>query len=291
MAKREIKQAFEDNLIVLKTDELVYSMPIEKNEFKNMKYKQIVSSIAAEGIAWPPVVIKKKGKYHILDGHLRVAALKELRIPDVTCLIATEDENFTYNKYVNRIANVMEHKMIKKAMENGVPAKRIAKALNIEVARIMEKKNLLNGICDEASEMLKDKVIAHGVFVDLKKVKPLRQIEMVEMMINSNNYKRDFMRAMLLATPENQITNPRKKKLAVDPHAIRKLEEDTRILQRESKLVSANYGQNSLALTAAKGYIGKMVKNTRIAEYLKENYADTFALFQKFSDADSLNGL
>ena len=61
-----------------------------------------------------PIVIPephKKGKYLLLDGHLRIEILKELGALGVICLVATEDEAFTYNKRINRLATIQEHKM------------------------------------------------------------------------------------------------------------------------------------------------------------------------------------
>jgi hypothetical protein len=42
-------------------------------------------------------------------------------------LISTDDEAFTYNNRVNSIAIIQEHKMILKAIENGVSEERIGK--------------------------------------------------------------------------------------------------------------------------------------------------------------------
>ena len=58
----------------------------------------------------------------------------------MVCLISTEDEAFTYNKRINRLAIIQEHRMIIKAIERGVPEERIAKALNVDVASIKRKR-------------------------------------------------------------------------------------------------------------------------------------------------------
>lgn len=39
---------------------------------------------------------KNKEHYFLLDGHLRLQALKELGVEAVTCLISTDDELFSY---------------------------------------------------------------------------------------------------------------------------------------------------------------------------------------------------
>ena len=75
-----------------------------------------------------------RGKYLLLDGHLRIEVLKDRGETEVVCLVSTDDEAFTYNKRVNRLAIIQEHRMILKAVERGVSGGRIAKALNVDVA-------------------------------------------------------------------------------------------------------------------------------------------------------------
>ena len=115
---------------------------------KTPKYAQIAASIREVGIVEPPVVARDRsepGKYLLLDGHLRIEVLKDMGETEVTCLISTDDEAFTYNKRVNRLAMIQEHRMILKAVERGVPEERIAKALNVDVPSIVRKRRLLDG--------------------------------------------------------------------------------------------------------------------------------------------------
>jgi len=81
------------------------------------KYAQIAASIREVGIVEPPVVVRDRGepgKFLLLDGHLRIEVLKNMGETDVVCLVSTDDEAFTYNKHVNRIAPIQEHRMILK---------------------------------------------------------------------------------------------------------------------------------------------------------------------------------
>ena len=73
---------------------------------RSRKFRQIASAIRKVGIAQPPVVARHgtlKGKYLLLEGHLRIEALKQLGIDTVTCLVSLDDEAFTYNRLVNRL--------------------------------------------------------------------------------------------------------------------------------------------------------------------------------------------
>jgi RNA polymerase sigma factor (sigma-70 family) len=65
------------------------------------------------------------GKYFLLDGHLRLVALRELGETEADCIVANDDESFTYNARVNRLNPISEHKMIIKAVHNGVRPERI----------------------------------------------------------------------------------------------------------------------------------------------------------------------
>ena len=60
-------------------------------------------------------------------------ALKELGETDAECIIASDDECFTYNARVKRLNPIAEHKMIMKAVQAGVRPERIAATLNLAV--------------------------------------------------------------------------------------------------------------------------------------------------------------
>lgn len=110
---------------------------------KSPKYAQIVASIDQIGIVELPIVApdrKDCGKYLLLDGHLRLEALKDKGETEVACLISLEDEAFTYNKRVNRIAIIQEHRMIIKAIERGVSDKpKAIKGLTTDQMALMER--------------------------------------------------------------------------------------------------------------------------------------------------------
>ncbi|MDD4556822.1 MAG: plasmid partitioning protein RepB C-terminal domain-containing protein [Alphaproteobacteria bacterium] len=236
----KIKKAFESEIITVAVDDLILTKNLPKNIYKTKKFSSIVASIREIGIIEPPVVVFKDDKYTLLDGHLRIAALKKLEQENVVCLISTDDEAFTYNKHVNRLSNVQEHKMIVKAIERGVPAARLAKVLNVNVASILGKKNLLVGICQEASDLLKDKIVSSRVFGYLKKMKEFRQIEAANLMNDSKNYTTKFARAIWLASSDNQLITPHKKKIDADSGSLSRLENEVVKLQGEFSIIEDN---------------------------------------------------
>ena len=58
--------------------------------------------------------------------------------------------------------------MIVKAIERGVSEEKLAKALNLDIKRIKTKRTLLDGVCPEVAEMLKDKSVDAAVFALLR---------------------------------------------------------------------------------------------------------------------------
>src|ERR1700679_2467273 len=134
-----------------------------KDPQKNVRrYQTIRASIKEVGLVEPLIVHPQKnadGTYLLLDGHLRYFALKELGETEADCIISNDDESFTYNARVSRLAPIQEHKMIVKAVRNGVKPERIAATLNIPIGKVRASMKLLDGVHAEAVYLLKDKAM------------------------------------------------------------------------------------------------------------------------------------
>jgi hypothetical protein len=79
------------------------------------------------------------GHYDLLDGRLRLEALKQLGHKSARCMVSLDDEGFTFNRRITRIAAVQAHRMIRAALAKGASKERIAQVLNIDVKRVREK--------------------------------------------------------------------------------------------------------------------------------------------------------
>ena len=101
------------------------------------KFKQIKASIEEIGLIEPlsvTAVHQSTGQHVLLDGHLRLIAMQKLGFVEVSCLVATDDESYTYNNRVNRLSTIQEHYMIRRVVERGVSPERLAKALAMDVS-------------------------------------------------------------------------------------------------------------------------------------------------------------
>src|SRR5271169_1833160 len=283
-----VKMAFERQVIVLSLSNILLTKRVPDTIKQSMRYKRIVASIAEVGIVEPLVVARRQddtGPYMLVDGHLRHAALSDLGKSAAPCLIADDDEAFTYNKRVNRLATIQEHYMIVKAIERGVSEEKFAKALNVDIKRIKTKRTLLDGVCPEVAEMLKDKSVdteVFSVFSLLRKMKPLRQIETVELMSAMNNFTARYAQALLAATRREDLAQPdRPKKIrGLSAEQMARMEHEMDGLQREFKAVSASYGDTVLNLVVASGYISSLIGNPRVSGYLERHHSEILTEFR-----------
>jgi len=248
-----------------------------------------VASIAQIGIVEPPVVVRnpdKSATWLLLDGHMRIEALKDAGASEVECLVSTDDEAFTYNRQVSRLAPIQEHKMIRKAVERGVPEEKIALALDLNMSSIRRKVRLLDGICEEAVAILKDKPATGAVFDALRKMKTMRQIEAAELLVNANNYSVAYVNAILAGTPQAQLVEASKPKKVkgITPEAMARMEQELARLQEGIASIQDTYGEDHLHLTVIKGYIGKLLGNARIVRYLAQNYPEFLGEFQTITE-------
>src|SRR5215813_3117619 len=291
-ADKSVKAAFEETGRRIAIGD-IRPLKLVTDIIKNTpKYAQIAASIREIGLVEAPVVTRdrsERGKYLLLDGHLRLEVLRDRGETDVVCLISTDDEAFTYNKRVNRIAIVQEHQMILKAIERGVSEERIAKSLNVDVASIRRKRRLLNGICPEAAELLKDKHVAIPSFSELKKLAPLRQIEAAELMVAMNKYTISYAKSLIAATPQAQLADGYKSKTikGLSDDQIALMERESANLEREFRIAEQSYGADHLDLVLANGYLGKLLSNAQIMRYLAQSQLDILREFQKLTGKEA----
>ena len=261
----------------------------------SQKYAQILTSVRAVGLVEAPVVTpdpKHRGRYFLLDGHLRIEVLKDLGIAEVECLVATDDETYTYNKRINRLAPIQEHRMIQRAIDRGVAKERIAEALGLDVQTVRKRTRMLEGICADAAEILKDTPCPAGTFDVLRRMAPVRQVEAAELMTGQSNYTATFAKAILAATPDAQLVDPRKKKpggeQAISAAQIARLERELASLQAQVKSVEETYGIDNLHFTVAKGYVRKLLGNARVVRWLSQHRQEYLTEFQAIAEIESL---
>lgn len=282
-----VSLAFETTSLRISLDSILPLRPMTPAALRSSKYAQIAASIGEIGLIEPPVVVRDKQNttlFHLLDGHLRLDVLRKRGDTEVVCLVATEDEAFTYNKRISKLATIQEYRMIMKAIEKGVSEERLARALNVNINSIRAKKRLLDGICPEAAELLKDRHVPLNSMSQIKKLRPMRQIEVAELMIAMNNYSQSYANSLVLSTPESMLIAPKKAAKGLTLEQISRMERETANLEKEFKIAEEDYGKDNIDLVIATGYVGRLLENVRVVRQLAQYYPEILAEFQRISE-------
>jgi hypothetical protein len=259
------------------------------------KYKQIHSSIAEVGLIEPltvSLIAAAEGTYTLLDGHMRLLAMKDLGVTEAPCLEALDDESYTYNNRLNRLSSIQEHYMIRRALERGVSPDRLARALSIDVSHIRKKMNLMEGICPEVGGLVEDRQFSPELFRVVRKMKPTRQVECVELMISANNLTVAYAEALLAATPADMLVDGKKpRKLSgVTKEQMARMEREMSNLQGQYRLVEQSYGQDVLTLVLVRGYLVKLLGNADVAKFLRSKAPEILEQFETVAETTSLEG-
>ncbi len=291
----QIHLAFDRDIRTIDISSILPLKSLPEGARESRKFAQVLSSIKAIGLVEAPVVIadsKNRGIWFLLDGHLRIEALKELGTLEVECLVATDDDTYTYNKRVNRLAPIQEHRMIARAIDRGVAPADIADALGLQVDSVIRRFRLLDGISPEAAEMLKDTPCSMTVIDVLRQMSAVRQIEAADLMIGQHNFSIMFAKAIRAATPDSQLVTTKKSsgRAAGTPSGqqIARMERELAALQTQVKNVEETYGIDNLHLTVARGYVTKLLANVRVSRWLENYRQEYLGEFQRIAEIDSI---
>jgi hypothetical protein len=281
----KIKLAFEKTSLRIPLGDIEALRAMSESIRRSVKYAQIAASIREVGIIEPPVVIRLPGKgerYRLLDGHIRIDILKERGDKDVVCLVATDDEAITYNKRISRMAIVQEHKMLLKVLEQGVSEERLARALNVNITSIRNKRRLLDGICEEVVKLLQERMVPINTFRELKKLRPMRQIEVAETMIAMNKFSWPYAQSLVAATPQHQLVSEQRKAIrGLSDEQLEHMEREATNIDREFRMIEQSYGIDHLDLVLATGYLARLIENVRVVHHLARHHPELLAEFQR----------
>ncbi len=274
-----VTMGFEPEAVTILIADILPLRPVDDTVRKSQKFQQIAASIREIGIVQPPVVARRpelKGRFLLLDGHLRIDVLKDMGVAEATCLVSLDDEALTFNREVNPLTPVQEHRMILKVIGRGISEQRIAQALNVDVASIRTKRDLLNGICPEVAALLKDKQCPINSFQALRKVKPLRQYEIARTMSGIGNYSVAYARTLVAASAPDQLVNPGKPRAhrRISPEEMEQIERELANLRGEIERIEETFAADHLNLVLAASYIRSLFRNAEVDRYLR-NYQET----------------
>lgn len=292
-----VKIAFEREARSLPIGSLLPVRTVPDSIRKSKKYERIVSSIREVGVIEPLVVYPQKGtrgasaQYVLLDGHLRRDVLLAMGTTEVLCIVSTDDEGFTYNHKVNQITPIQEHFMLLKALESGVSEERVAKALSLDIGAIRSKRDLLKDICPEAVKLLREHDIRAGAIREIRRVIPMRQIEMADLMIATHNFSAAYAKGLVATTPQELLSDPAAPKdpKGLTPEDVARIERETKTVESDFRSIARSHGQNVLNLVVAAAYVRRLLDKAAVVKYLSRKYPDLLAELGRIVESTDLS--
>lgn len=182
--------------------------------------------------------------------------------------------------------------MLRRAVERGATQDRLAKALNVDISQIHKKVSLLEGIRPEAVEMLKDQHFSANLGSVLRKMKPTRQVECVELMLTANNMTVAYAEALLAATPPHLlVSEKRPRKLSgVTAEQMVKMEREMGKHPKPTEAGREVLRSGCAAPDMARGYLGKLIGNKAVFRFLSLRQPDVLAEFENIVQTVALDG-
>jgi hypothetical protein len=288
-----VKISFEQRVRVVALNDILPSKMLSAAVKESAKYKRIAASVAQLGLIEPLIVSRARGakEFTLLDGHVRFSALRDQGSSEALCLVADDDEAFTYNKRVNRLATIQEHYMIVRALERGVSEGKLARALNLDVGAIRQRRQLLDGISADVAELLKDKPVGMHTFQKLRKMKPIRQLEVAELMVSANNYSVNYAKALLATTKPAELHKPEELKRAtgLSTEQMARLEREMAAVGHDYKELELSYGDDMLVLVIAAGFVERLLSKPEIDRFLGIKHPEILENFRSIVSATSLD--
>jgi len=196
-------------------------------------------------------------------------------VASAKCLVSADDEGFTYNHKVNRLSAIQEHFMILRAIKSGVSEERIARSLDVDVASIRQKRDLLDGICPEAVQPLRDRKTTGPALREMRKVLPLRQVEIAELMCAAGNYSVGYAAAWWRRLRRGcwpRARGARRRRRACRPRRWPAWRQELESLGREFRLVEESHGKDVSNLVIVVGYLRKLLENARVLRHLGQHH-------------------
>jgi hypothetical protein len=178
-----------------------------------------------------------------------------------------------------------------RALERGVSEEKLARALDVDVKVIRQRRSLLDGISPDVAELLKDRPVGHNAFQKLRKMKPVRQLEVAELMVSANTYTTSYARALLATSRAEDLHKPDqlRKATGLTPDQMARLEREMAAINVDYEDLEASYGDDMLVLVVASGYLERLLSKPSIESFLERHHPEFVENFRAIVEVASLD--
>ena len=127
-------------------------------------------------------------------------------------------------------------------------------------------------------------------FQKLRQMKPIRQLEVAELMVSANNYSASYARALLMTTKPADLVKPESKvKAGLNGEQIEKLERELAAVSHDYRELETSFGDDTLVLVIAAGFLERILGRPTIEAYLTDAHPEMLQTFRSVVAAASLD--
>lgn len=138
---------------------------------------------------------------------------------------------------------------------------------------------------------LQEKPIGESALKRLRKMKAIRQLEVAELMVSTNNFSANYARALLATTKPADLLKPERqaKATGLSPEHIARLEREMAAVNDDYKALEASYGDDVLVLVVASGFLDRLLSKPEVVRFLAERHPEFLETFRSIVAATSLD--
>ncbi len=253
--------------------------PLNERKPGVKSFRRLMASVRAVGLIEPLCIFKAEDEYLILDGYLRYLVCVELGVEKLPCLLYKTKEAYSFNKMVNALSPVQEHRMIRKSLET-IDEKTIARSLGINVLGDSGRRHLLSKLSEEAVKAYDATRISRACAECLTFVDHERQGVILKEMFKAGDYTPAFARAMIIRTPaQHRAKLRRNSKNPWDQEDVKhELLQRLNEIEQRYDFYTGLYRQYVADLLKLCIYIRKLITNDRVRAVIKVKYPDILTL-------------
>jgi hypothetical protein len=158
--------------------------------------------------------------------------------------------------------------------KNGLTLAQISASLPTDFEMIRREESDVTGICSNAIDLLRTHPVTASSLTLLKRMKPLRQIEIAEQMVSNSLYTASFVRVFMYATKPELLFDgfKERKNRSWSETATQHFAREEGALLRNLRDLDSDAGRESLYLTVLQAWVFRLLQNATIRRYLERKH-------------------
>src|SRR3546814_8931149 len=148
---------------------------------------------------------------------------------------------------------------------------------------------LCRSICEEVAKLLQDRMMPLNTCRELRKLRPMRQIEVAETMIAMNRFSWPYAKSLIAATPQHLLISDKRRIVrGLSDEQVEHMEREATNIDREFRMIEQSYGTDHLDLVLATGYLARLIENVRVVHHLARPHPELLRSEEHTSELQSL---